>query len=441
MKRLLIVSPHFPPTNAPDMQRIRMSLPYYRQFGWDPVVLAVDAATAGAAVESDLMTTVSSDVRVVRTRAFAQRWTKFLGLGTLGFRSLLPLEAAGSRLLREENFDLVFFSNTQFVTFVLGRRWRRKFGVPYVLDVQDPWRTDYYERKGSRKPPGGWKYQFARLVAWALERRCFSRCSAIISVSPAYVTALKARYPELHDTPAEVIRFGASTADLDLARRQAPSPYLPPRRDGILEVVYTGASGPITPHATAVLFAALRRYRELSPDKAAAFRFHFFGTSYVPAGSGKPTIMPLAQEFGVGDLVTEVPHRLGHLECLQLQHAADILLLPGSSDLDYSPSKAFPYYLTGKPILALVFRGSVLEDLLQRLSCAYLVRFSETKEPTAAQDGIHRFLDAALAGFPAGTLPQRNAAEFNRKYLAEELTRQQCAVFDRAVAFRPTAAA
>ena len=42
MKKLLIVSPHFPPINAPDMQRIRMSLPYYRKCGWDPVVLTVD---------------------------------------------------------------------------------------------------------------------------------------------------------------------------------------------------------------------------------------------------------------------------------------------------------------------------------------------------------------------------------------------------------------
>jgi len=41
MKRVLIVSPNFPPINAPDMQRVRMSLPFYRDNGWEPVVLAV----------------------------------------------------------------------------------------------------------------------------------------------------------------------------------------------------------------------------------------------------------------------------------------------------------------------------------------------------------------------------------------------------------------
>jgi len=42
LKKFLIVSPHFPPINAPDMQRVRMSLPYYRRCGWDPEVLTVD---------------------------------------------------------------------------------------------------------------------------------------------------------------------------------------------------------------------------------------------------------------------------------------------------------------------------------------------------------------------------------------------------------------
>ena len=39
--RVLIVSPHFPPVNAPDHQRVRMSLPYLGEFGWEGHVLTV----------------------------------------------------------------------------------------------------------------------------------------------------------------------------------------------------------------------------------------------------------------------------------------------------------------------------------------------------------------------------------------------------------------
>ena len=42
-RRLLIVSPHFPPVNTPDMQRVRMLLPFFRPNGWRVEVLAVEA--------------------------------------------------------------------------------------------------------------------------------------------------------------------------------------------------------------------------------------------------------------------------------------------------------------------------------------------------------------------------------------------------------------
>ena len=41
MRNLLIVSPHFPPVDLPDMHRVRVSLPYFHEFGWQTTVLSV----------------------------------------------------------------------------------------------------------------------------------------------------------------------------------------------------------------------------------------------------------------------------------------------------------------------------------------------------------------------------------------------------------------
>ncbi len=41
MRRVLIVSPHFPPVNAADHHRVRMALAYLEEFGWSAAVLAV----------------------------------------------------------------------------------------------------------------------------------------------------------------------------------------------------------------------------------------------------------------------------------------------------------------------------------------------------------------------------------------------------------------
>lgn len=434
MKRVLIVSPHFPPINAPDMQRIRMGLPYYRSNEWEPTVLAVDPDRVDALRESELMATVPKDVRVVTCSAWPLRWTRRIGLGNIGIRGFTALYRAGAELLRREKFDLVFFSNTQFITFALGPLWRARFGVPFIIDVQDPWRTDYYERKGSRKPPGGWKYQFARFQAWALEGFTFRRSAGVMSVSESYIDDLRRRYPEFN-APAEVLGFGASENDVAFARRGPPSPNAYERSPGELHFLYTGASGPVMPHALMVLFDGLRKYAERHPERARRLQFHFFGTSYVAPGKGVASVMPIAEACGVPGHVDEIPHRLGHLECMRLQTEADILLLPGSSDLAYSPSKIYPYYLSGNPILGLVFRDSVMERLLDDLNCAYMVRFREHESKEEAHEALGTFFDAAIEGRLGEILPRRNETTFRSRFLAEELTRQQCALFERALEY------
>jgi Glycosyl transferase 4-like domain len=212
-RRLLIVSPHFPPLNAPDHQRVRMSLPHYAACGWEPVVLCIARDRQSGVIEEELAQTLPAGVRIIEIKAFSPRWTRLIGVGNAGLRCWLPMLFAGLRLLRREKFDLVFFSTTQFFTFTLGRIWRRLRGVPYVFDMQDPWRTDYYQRPGSRPPPGGWKYRFARLVAWTLEGWSFRRVSGVMSVSPDYIADLRA-------LPAACRRSGGD----DPVRRQRGGP-------------------------------------------------------------------------------------------------------------------------------------------------------------------------------------------------------------------------
>ena len=109
---------------------------------------------------------------------------------------------------------------------------------------------------------------------------------------------------------------------------------------------------------------------------------------------------------------------------------ADALILPGSSDPAYSPSKLYPYYLSGKPILGVVFENSHLQELLTEFACAWLVSFSPAGANDAAYSRLGEFFDHALSGFPAGVLPPRNDTVFRESYLAEPLTEAQCEFFN-----------
>lgn len=438
MKKLLIVSPYFPPTNTPDMQRVRMGLSCYAAHGWDATVLTVEERYQGGLSEPELMRTLPATARIVRVPAWPLRWARLLGFGNIGLRAWPFLYREGARLLRREKFDLVFFSTTQFAVFTLGPLWKARFGVPYVLDFQDPWRTNAYERSGARPPPGGWKYQFARLQARLFEGWTVRGASALMSVSPLYLEDFRQRYPSILGKPSAVLPFGASQSDLVHASELPAPPQAIVRRVGERHLVYTGAAGPISPRALAILFEALRQYREQSPERSGRIRLHFIGTSYGEGGRAKCSILPVAESFGVSDQVTEIPYRVGFLDAIRLQQDADGLVLLGAPDPAYVPSKAFVYYLTRKPILALLYPDTVLERLLDELACAHLVRIQPNAGDAGSFPALWAFFDALVDGTAGDLMPVRRDDIFRSRYLAEELAGQQCALFEAGVSYHQT---
>ncbi len=432
MKRLLIVTPHWLPFNAPDLQRVRMSLPHYRAHGWDAVVLGVDAGAIEGGTETDLELTVPADIPVHRCSALPSAWTRRVGLGNLGWRCLPHLLAAGSRLIQREQIDLVFMSTTQFVTLEAARRWQQRWSVPYVVDLQDPWRTDFYEQAGAPLPPGGAKYRFARLVAWAMEERTFREASGFISVSEDYLTRLRRRYAWMARRAAVCIPFGGSRADLALARSQPAKPgegFV--RRPGTVHLVYTGAAGPIFADSVNLLLEGLRRFRERAPELASRIRLHFFGTHYLPQGAANPEVLPLAARHGVEDLVEEVPHRLGYLASLRIQQAGDALLLLGTREPAYLPSKLIPCFLAERPLLAVVSDPSVLLNRLHEIGGATVITYTRSGANEKAMDRIAGFFEHALTGAPKAREPGHDPERIERTFGAAALTARQCQLFDQ----------
>jgi glycosyltransferase involved in cell wall biosynthesis len=428
MRRVLIISPHFPPTNAPDHQRVRMSLPYFRENGWDPVVLAVAADQVEVPLDPLLAQTLPAEVEIHRVSALPARWTRRMGLGNLAYRSWFQLRRAGDRLLQAQKFDLVYFSTTQFVTTTLGRRWLHRFGVPFVVDIQDPWQTDYYERPGAPPPPGGWKYRFARWQAARLEGPAWREAAGFVSVSNDYLDQLRARYPWFRAKPAAVIPFGAPELDFVLAAQQDNVATAFVREPGAVHLVNVGAVGPIMRPALELLFAGVRQLRATDPVSARKLRFHFIGTSYAPAGRAEPSVLPIAEAGGVGDLVREETGRVGYFTALKTLLEADALVIPGSDDPAYNPSKIAACFLARKPALALTPAGSALDRMVTGLGFATVASWPAPAGITAVTD----FLRAVLAGSQA-TTALRAEARFAAEHTARARTHQQCALFDRSL--------
>lgn len=424
MKRLLIVSPHFPPVNAADMHRVRQCLPYVREFGWDPVVFAVESACVETARDELLVETLPGDVEVHRIRALPARWTRKVGLGNLGIRCWLPLRAAVDRYLREHRVDLIFFSTTVFVTMALGPHWKQRFGVPFVLDLQDPWRNDYYLGRPRLERPR--KFWFDYRLNKFLERRTVPKAAGIVSVSAGYVHELDKRYPEMGKRPNLILPFGALATDYKIAER------LPAMRSehSVIDILYIGRGGIDLGLAVEAMFTAFRGCLESDPVRFSRIRFSFIGTSYAPNGTGVPTIAPLARAAGVERYVSETTDRLPYIQSLKRLQEADLLFVPGSDDAAYTASKLYPYILAGKPILALFNEESSVVDILRRTRAGEVVTFRKSEEPSV----LARRLLPVLAK-TVGRLPFAPATDWDafEEFSARAMTKRMTAFLDALV--------
>lgn len=418
--RLLIVSPHFPPVNAPDMQRVRVSLPYFTAAGWEVTVLTVADPTPTAPLEPELGATVPAGVRVERAFCLSRRWTGWLGINNVALRSLPFLFLAGCRLLMDRRYDVVYFSTTMFIVLPLGRIWKMLSGVPYVIDLQDPWVSDYYDRPGAPRPPGGWKYRVAQGLARALEGWTMRGVAHVIAVSQSYLDTLRTRHPELRATPATALPFGSPDPDLALAaaRRRSRAPLLPA---GGMRLAFAGALGPGQLAAVEVFFAALAVARRSGLPVSA----HFFGTSYSP--QGRPATLALAARYGLSDCVHESPGRLRYFDALQVTLEADANLLFGSTDLPFTPSKMLAMLAAGRPVLSLAPAGSAMTDRLAGLSQPCVTFPADGPREAAVGETVTWLQDLA-----AGRALAAEPALLER-YSARAMAAQQMAVLAGAI--------
>jgi hypothetical protein len=431
LKSVLVVSPHFPPINAPDHQRVRMALSHFREFGWEPVVLAVAPEFSENARDDSLAATIPGDIEIHRVRALPVGLTRRFGVGNLALRSLPYLRSKGNELLANHSFDLVFFSTSMFPVMSLGPVWHKRFGVPYVLDFQDPWLTDYYKNSVFKPPGGRIRYALANMLGRALEPRVVREAAHIVVVSPAYPDLLCARYSELSERDFTVLPFAGAESDVQFARASPANHDVFSRDDGFIHWVYAGAAGPIMERSIRAFLAAVELKLEREPELRKRLKIHFVGTAYAGSARVGKTVEPIAAEFDLNGIVEERVDRLPFLVTLKLLADADALMIFGSDDPSYTASKVFPYVLARKPLLVIVHEENSVAEIVSRTRSGVVVTFN-SDEPLG---DIAARIGSKWCEWPSSDL-RTDWNEFDQ-YSSRSMTRRLSAILDSATSAYP----
>lgn len=428
MRKVLIVSPRFPPINAPDLHRVRHSLPHFEDLGWEAEVWRVDPDRVERDRDPLLVQTLPETVEIQTVGALNPEWTRLAGLGSLPLRSLpFYYWHCTRRLARGDDVDLVYFSTTAYPVTVLGRYWKRRFDIPYVIDVQDPWhKTFYLERPPEERPP---KFWFSYRLNKYLEPVAMRSVDGIISVSQGYCDTLSERYENISPEMCTVIPFGAARVDFEVADEADLTQGFFDRASETIDIVYAGRVIPSMARAARAVFTALERGRRERPELFGRVNMHFVGTSsYVSDGDSEEVISLTAEECGVEAAVTEYPARIPYFQSLRLLRDADHLVVIGSEDPDYTASKLYPYILSGRPILAIFHENSSVVDILRNTNAGTAVTFHETMDPHTLADDLFEAWSPMLERLPY--TPDTDWEAFE-PYTAKAMARRQVEVFNR----------
>ncbi len=383
MKKILIITPHYPPSNLAAVHRSRLFAQHLPSLGWEPIILTVHEDFYEEQLDWDLFDLIPHDQRIDKVKAFKVSQPRIIG--DIGLRGFFQLRRRALELIKTEKIDFVYITIPSFYMALIGPYLFKKTGVKYGIDYIDPW---VHQFPGSDKLFS--RHWFSTQLAKFLEPIAVKHASLITGVSEGYYKAVLERNPHLKNQAITVampyggeeedhisikriqpgIAIQRGTMDKGQGTRAKPveqprnEVLLPFKNDNVFRFVYAGAMLPKAYKPLEEIFKALHSLQPLKPNQS--LQLHFIGTL--------ATIKPFAEKYGLyGNFVFEHPARIPYLDVLKNLDVADGVFILGSTEPHYTPSKVYQGVLSQKPILAVLHQDSTAVKVLNESNAGICV--------------------------------------------------------------------
>jgi hypothetical protein len=429
MKNILIITPHYPPSNLAAVHRSRLFAQHLPSFGWKPIILTVHEEFYEEQLDWNLFDLIPNDQRIEKVKAY--KITKPRIIGDIGLRGFFQLRRRALELIKSEKIDFVYIPIPSFYMALIGPYLFKKTGVKYGIDYIDPW---VHHFPGSEKLFS--RHWFSTKFAKFLEPIAVKNASLITGVSEGYYTPVLERNPHLKKQvvtaampyggeEADYLFIQPGTKDKGQGTRRSIQPgtrdegqgtrrsiqpgsrdegqgtreqpveqprneiLLPIKNDKVFRFVYAGAMLPKAYKPLEEIFKALHSLQPLQPlqlnqslqpkqslqpnQSLQPLQLHFIGTL--------GTIKPLAEKYGLYvNIVFEHPARIPYLAVLKNLDAADGVFILGSTEPHYTPSKVYQGVLSQKPILAVLHQDSTAVKVLNESNAGMCVLMDGEKD-------------------------------------------------------------
>jgi len=396
VKTVVLVAPHFVPSFLPSVHRSRLWSYYLPEFGWKPIILTTDERYYECQIAPEMLDLLPNDLEIIRVAAIPTKPVRIVG--DISVRSFPFYIAALNRLAKERRFDFLHITIPANYAAVLGPIVFRRHRIPYGIDYIDPWVQD--SRNDLQVFSKAW---FSHTLAKILEPYAVRHARLITGINTAYFESVLARNPHLRSTATVAgMPYGGSERDYDALKKRPRETFLFDPQDGLCHVIYAGALLPKAVDVLNRLFAAVVRLRARDPALANRLRIHFVGTGLYESDSRQGQLVePLIRKHNLNDCVSEFPSRIPYLDVLNHLRQSDAILIIGSTEPFYSPSKTYQSILSRRPVFALLHEQSTAVPVIRSSNAGEVFTFTELRLPdpenlaTVLEAFLRRVSDAA----------------------------------------------
>ncbi|MCC6692639.1 MAG: hypothetical protein IT253_04485 [Chitinophagaceae bacterium] len=421
LKKIIIISPHFPPSNLTAVHRARFFAQHLPQLGWEPIILTVHEDYYEEAQDSNLAKLLPHWLRVEKVKAI--KVTKPRLIGDIGLRAFVSMYRKAKKIILEENIDFVYITIPSFYGALWGRWLHQSTGVAYGIDYIDPW---VHVFPGSNKIFS--RHWWATKVSGFLEPIAVKKAALITGVAESYFEGVMERNVKLKEKAIFLaIPFGSEKRDHKKVKEFDLQPYLFKPNASKLRMVYAGAMLPKAYSLLENIFLSFNNNPQIFED----VEIHFIGTGKTPTDPKGYTIKPYAEKFGLWKKnIFEYPERIPYLDVLVHLNAANAVFILGSTEPHYTPSKVYQAVLSGKPVLAVLHSQSTAVEVLTKSGAGYVVDFSSKEECELKMQHFEKEYLQFLEFYQLYDAAKINMLDFD-KYSAKNITETLVEALDK----------
>jgi len=420
LKKILIISPHYPPSNLAAVHRSRLFAQHLPFFRWEPILLTVDERDYEEELDWNLKLILPEKQRIEKVRAFSVSKPRLIG--DIGLRAFFQLRRRALDLVRDEKIDFVLIPIPSFYTALIGSYLNKKTGVKFGIDYIDPWVHNF---PGSNKMFS--RHWISTQLAKYLEPRALKNVSLITGVAEGYYQGVIERNPKLaNNCIFGAMPYGGEKLDHEAVKKMETAPYLFKKKANKIQLIYAGAMLPKAYEILELFFHVMNENLSVFEN----IEIHFIGSGKSPNDENGFNVKPYAEKYGLWEnQIFEYPKRIPYLDVLVHLASVDGVFILGSTEPHYTPSKTYQAVLSEKPIFALLHEASTAAEILEKTKAGKVVKLNPKSLKSQKSDFLNGFFNylTFLESFDSNNV---DIVEFNT-YSAEKVTATLAQLLDK----------